>query len=189
MPSLITHGIIPGAICIGTGNKIVSNRLLVFCILCSILPDVDVIGFKLGIPYSSQWGHRGFMHLVFFAFCIAVLSVFLSRILKSSPLKIFLAVLVSAVSHPLLDAFTNGGLGVALWWPFSDARIFFSWHPVKVSPIGIRRFFSEWGVSVIKSEILWIWLPLFSAGIAAFLSRMIFVQSLKNELNAEETKK
>jgi hypothetical protein len=26
-------------------------------------------------------------------------------------------------------------------------------------PIGVKAFFSKWGLSVIKSELLWIWLP------------------------------
>jgi inner membrane protein len=41
-------------------------------ILCSILPDIDSIGFHLGIPYSSFWGHRGITHSLTFAAILAV---------------------------------------------------------------------------------------------------------------------
>jgi inner membrane protein len=46
---------------------------------------------------------------------------------------------------------TDGGLGVALYWPFEGARQFFDWQPISVSPIG-RAFFSERGVQVLLSE-------------------------------------
>jgi len=42
---------------------------------------------------------------------------------------------------------------------FDNDRYFLPWRPVVVSPIGIRPFFSEWGLRVIESELLWIWLP------------------------------
>ena len=62
-------------------------------------------------------------------------------------------------SHGVLDALTNGGLGVAFFAPFSGARYFFPFRPVEVSPIGLSSFFSEWGLAVIESELLWVWLP------------------------------
>src|SRR6185436_4820039 len=36
----------------------------------SFLPDVDVIGFSLGVRYGDEWGHRGATHS--FAFSIAL---------------------------------------------------------------------------------------------------------------------
>ena len=54
---------------------------------------------------------------------------------------------MSCASHALLDAMTNGGLGVAVYWPFSLKRIFLPFKPIQVSPIGISNFFTEWGVS------------------------------------------
>jgi inner membrane protein len=53
---------------------------------------------------------------------------------------------------------TDGGLGVALFAPFDNTRIFFPWRPVEVSPIG-TGFFSQRGLAVVESEALWIWLP------------------------------
>jgi len=41
----------------------------------------------------------------------------------------------------------------------SDARYFFPWRPIVVSPIGIGAFLSRWGVQVMSSELRWIWLP------------------------------
>jgi inner membrane protein len=61
-------------------------------------------------------------------------------------------------THPLLDALTDGGLGVALFAPFSPDRYFLPWRPIEVSPIG-PSFFSERGFHVLISEIRWVWLP------------------------------
>src|SRR5687768_9587087 len=39
----------------------------------SLLPDADVIGFALGIPYPHPWGHRGATHSLAFAIGVATL--------------------------------------------------------------------------------------------------------------------
>ena len=54
---------------------------------------------------------------------------------------------------------TNGGLGVAFFSPFDNRRYFLPWRPILVSPIGVTRFFSHRGLAVLKTEIIWIWLP------------------------------
>jgi inner membrane protein len=41
-------------------------------IFCSIVPDIDVVGFVFGIPYNSFWGHRGFTHSFLFAIILGV---------------------------------------------------------------------------------------------------------------------
>jgi membrane-bound metal-dependent hydrolase YbcI (DUF457 family) len=39
--------------------------------LCAVVPDLDVIGFRLGIHYGDFWGHRGFTHSLLFAALLA----------------------------------------------------------------------------------------------------------------------
>ena len=73
------------------------------------------------------------------------------------------------LSHPLLDAMTNGGLGVALFAPFSAQRYFFPFRPIEVSPIGMR-FFSERGLEVLASEVVWVWLP----GLLIYLAAKVY---------------
>ena len=58
----------------------------------------------------------------------------------------------AAITHPLLDMLTDGGLGVMLLVPFSEARLFFPWRPIHVSPMSIGRFFSVAG-TVLESEL------------------------------------
>ncbi len=50
--------------------------------------------------------------------------------------KVWLFLFVATISHGILDALTDGGLGVAFFAPFVNTRYFFPWTPIKVSPIG-----------------------------------------------------
>ena len=56
-----------------------------------------------------------------------------------------------AITHPLLDMLTDGGSGVMLLFPVSEARLFFPWRPIRVSPLGIARFFDRAG-PILRSE-------------------------------------
>jgi inner membrane protein len=77
---------------------------------------------------------------------------------------------LATASHGVLDAMTNGGLGVAFFSPFDDRRFFLLWRPIRVSPIAFGRFFSLQGYLILKNELLWIWFP---AGLFAVLVWLI----------------
>jgi len=134
------------------------SRLLVFiAIVSAILPDLDVISFNFGIPYEHSLGHRGFSHSILFAFLWAFLITFIFG--KHRKKMWFLIIFLSTVSHGILDAMTSGGRGVGFLIPFNNNRFFFPFREIKVSPIGIDKFFSEWGFQVILSEIKYIIIP------------------------------
>jgi inner membrane protein len=76
-----------------------------------------------------------------------------------SPPRLWTYLFLAAASHGILDAMTDGGLGIALLAPFDDTRYFFPFRPIEVSPINIRRFLSGRGLAVLASELLWVWLP------------------------------
>jgi inner membrane protein len=158
MPTIFTHAAVPLLLGAAAGPRRISRRLLGVGAIAAMLPDADTVGFGLGIAYSSSLGHRGATHSVVFAVALALVAAALSGWLRTSPLRAFGFVGLAALSHPLLDALTNGGLGVALAWPFDNERFFFAWRPIEVSPIG-AGFFSARGVAVIGSELLWVVLP------------------------------
>ena len=54
---------------------------------------------------------------------------------------------------------TDGGLGVAYFAPFSNARFFLPWRPILVSPISVAGFFDARGLRVLASDGVWIWIP------------------------------
>ena len=168
MPTIFTHAVVPLAVGIACGTRRLPPRLIAAGMLAAMLPDADVVAFKLGIAYADDFGHRGASHSLLFAGVLAALGALLHRPLQTRPWIAALWLFACTASHPLLDSLTNGGLGVALWWPWSGARVFAPWQPIAVSPIG-SGFFSARGVAVMASEARWVWLPcaaLAGAGLA-----------------------
>ena len=163
MPSAISHAVVALAAGASFAPQNPPGKLFTLSVICSVMPDVDVLGFAFGIPYGHFFGHKGFFHSLSFAFLMSLLVVtlfFREATPFSSGWWYYLLYFFSlSASHGLLDAFTDGGLGVALLSPFDNTRYFFPWRPLVVSPIGLEGFFSRWGRLVIKSELLWIWIP------------------------------
>lgn len=180
MPSILSHPAVPLAFLRGGLKGSTSKRLVVLCVFLTMMPDADVIAFKFGIPYESQWGHRGFTHSLGFATFIGILSAVFAPRLMVDRVTAFFWTFASVLSHAVLDAMTTGGLGVAFFWPVSEARYFLPYRPIQVSPIGVSQFFSLWGVKVVLSELLWIWTPcvVLSAVVRHFKRRRSASQSL-----------
>jgi inner membrane protein len=132
-------------------------RLWVAGVVCSAAPDLDVLAFSFGIPYEHPLGHRGLWHSIPFAAGAgaAVALLVASRWWPRAWLYLFLAM----ASHGVLDAFTNGGLGVALLSPVDLTRYFFPFRPIEVSPLDVGAFFSVRGLAILANELLWVWLP------------------------------
>jgi inner membrane protein len=150
------------------------KRVWVAGALCSVIPDLDVIGFRFGIRYGDFWGHRGFTHSLLFSgllACLVVLLGFRSGLPTLSRFALWMYFFLATASHGLLDATTDGGLGVAFFSPFDNHRYFLPWRPIRVSPIGAGRFFTHRGLEVLQSELLWIWLPAALLVLLAWLIR------------------
>lgn len=190
MPSIITHAAVPLALWCAADRGRIPPWLLAAGVVAAMLPDADVLAFALHIPYADAFGHRGASHSLMFAGVLAVLAALLAffgsrrpwsaprssgsrRPWSAVPRQPRLAstvqaatfVFVCAASHPLLDALTSGGLGVALAWPWSEHRFFAPWRPIRVSPFA-PQFFSARGVATLLSELRWVWLPLAGTVIA-----------------------
>ena len=164
MASIFGHALV--AITVGNSfsKTYTSWKFWLLGIVCAIIPDADVIGFSFNIKYHSFWGHRGFSHSIVFAIVLGFLITFLfykKHFFTVQGLLYSLFFAICTCSHGILDALTTGGLGVAFFSPFNDIRYFFPWRPIQVSPIGVARFFGEKGISVLKSELIWIGIPSF----------------------------
>ena len=158
MASAITHAVV--GVALAQAGKREWRRHWSFwfiAVFCSVLPDIDVVGFRLGIHYADLWGHRGMTHSLFFA---AITGIVVSTLVPSprqDHWKAALLLFAITASHGLLDAMTDGGLGVAFFSPFNPTRYFFAWRSIRVSPIAAHRFFSERGLSILWSEIRSVW--------------------------------
>ncbi|WP_299341456.1 metal-dependent hydrolase [uncultured Pseudoxanthomonas sp.] len=171
MPTIFTHALLPLAAGAALGTARLPPHLIAAGMLAAVLPDADVVAFKLGINYAHALGHRGASHSLMFASLCGMIAACGTRWFGAPARATFLFIALSAASHPLLDMFTDGGLGVALFWPWSDARHFAPWRMIEVSPFA-NRFFSARGIEVLLSELRWVWLPaLIVAGWLAWLRR------------------
>ena len=171
MPTIISHTAVPLALGVGLGARVISTRLLIAGIAASVLPDLDVIGFRFHVAYADVLGHRGLSHSLVFAAFLAALAACLFRILRTTPTRAFWFVFVATASHGVLDAFTNGGLGVALLWPWSADRYFAPVRPIEVAPLSLERFFSQRGAHVLLSELFWVWTPCILLGLLLFAAQ------------------
>lgn len=101
------------------------RRALLYGAALGTLPDLDVV-ISYADPVSAMTFHRGFSHSVFVLTGLAALMT--AGIRKRWPdtgysaWRLFLALWLVLITHPLLDAFTS--YGTQLFWPF---------HPIPAS--------------------------------------------------------
>ena len=163
MASIISHAIFA----VGIGKLLqpfaLPKKYWFWLASSAMLPDADSIGYFLGVPYASMFGHRGITHSMVFALLWAIIVVyFFFKNIKPTSLNgiaLIAVFFLATLSHGVLDAFTNGGLGVGFFIPFTPTSYFFRYQPIVFSPISITSFFSQCGLRVIKSEMFYIWIP------------------------------
>ncbi len=156
MPTILTHALVPLACAAAAGPQRIAPAVALAGAMLAIVPDADVIGFALGIDYADNWGHRGASHSLAIAALVTGAVAALWPQVRTGVALLFL--FIAAASHGLLDMATDGGFGVALAWPWDDARLFLHVTPIRVSPIG-AGFFSARGLETVWSEVCWVWLP------------------------------
>ena len=118
----------------------------------AMLPDADVVGFLMGVKYADPWGHRGAAHSLLLALTAAAGVAAAAPSLGLPRRRTWLMASAVLVSHGLLDTMTDGGLGIALLWPFTLTRYFAPWRPIPVAPIGLA-FLSPYGFFVAMTEL------------------------------------
>jgi inner membrane protein len=169
MPSIFTHAVAGFALAGSGAPRDYRWKLPLAAALSAMVPDLDAIGHMAGVPYESFWGHRGFTHSLTFAVLWGALLAWV--FFRKAPVLAWALLTLATVSHPLLDMCTNGGLGCALFAPFDNTRLFFPWRPIKVAPIGVAEFFTARGWAVLRSEMVWVWVPSLALLVASLLGR------------------
>ena len=119
----------------------------------SLLPDADVFGFRLGVRYEDPFGHRGATHSLAFALLIGLAAAAVARASRLPARRTGIVAAAVVASHAVLDTLTDGGLGCALLWPFTNERFFAPVRPLPVAPIG-RAFLSRAGLHIAGFELL-----------------------------------
>lgn len=126
----------------------------------SYAPDLDVIGFMVGIPYEHIWGHRGATHSIGWSLLVGGVGTAIIRLSGRSwgllaglsIWRLFLLLAGLTLSHALLDMMTTGGLGVALFWPVDHGRYFLPWQFIPVAKIGLA--IDAYQLKVFAKELL-----------------------------------
>lgn len=137
------------------------RRAILLGVILAVLPDVDAVGYWLGVPTSALLGHRGLTHSLLFAAALGTTAALMFRPggapVRDRRLLVFFFILVIAL-HGVLDGFTNGGPGIAFFSPLRNARYFFPFRPIEVSPIGFGVLNAR-GLRILLSETRWVLLP------------------------------
>lgn len=158
MPTVFSHPAPVLALAALLGGRL-STRMLLFGILCAVLPDADVIGFRFGISYADAFGHRGFSHSLAFALLMGCAGFGVAPLfLRGSRLMGFTVGLlaVSSLSCGRNDQRRTWRSRVLA---LRQTRYFCDWRPIRVSPFGLKGLLSQRGLSVMLSELRWVWAP------------------------------
>src|SRR4051794_5934487 len=116
MPTTLTHALVGLGLAEVFAARPMPSAFYGLSAALSLAPDLDVVAFRFGIPYGSRFGHRGFSH----SLCCATLLSLLVAALGSSYFSVPGWLLASfawvvVVVHSLLDALTDGGMGIAFF--------------------------------------------------------------------------
>lgn len=178
MPSAFGHALF--AVSLTPFRPYKGNLLstLLLSMACATIPDLDVLGFNFGIRYADMLGHRGFSHSILFAILMGVFVYFFFYKEEHSKMEDLISIswyfFICTVSHGLFDAMTTGGLGVGFYIPFSGERYFFSYRPIPVSPLNMQSFFTSYGWSILKEELLFIGILSFFVAVSGYFWRRLF---------------
>jgi inner membrane protein len=155
MPTVYTYAVVG----LGLGKVFTSRPMPpLFWVLAGLLPMVPDFDSFFTYAYGSTLGHRGFTHSLTFALVLGLAAAALTfRRLGISLWDLWGFFFVITASHGILDAFTNGGFGIPLFWPFDSAR-YGPWGPVQVSDLGFE-IPNPRTSRTVRTELLWIWLP------------------------------
>lgn len=164
MSTVFTHSLVGASLALLAPKEVSRTAIIVAAIMLSILPDADVLAFRLGIPYEHMYGHRGITHSILFSCVVAfIASLLFFKSVGFANRKWFAAFIVlflAACSHGIIDAFTDAGLGIGFFIPFNEQRYFFPWRPLETPPAGISAFFNGDALAIMLSEIKYVWSPL-----------------------------
>jgi len=159
MPSLFGHAVAGLALTSAFHGDRLPRRTWALAATCAMAPDLDWFVSLLNLHRGHVLNHRGAAHSLFGAVVIAAL-VFLAAYRRDQRRPVvWLCLTLAALSHGLLDACTSGGVGVALFMPFSETRWACLWQPGWVAPLPLGREHVYTFLDSLWNEAAWIGLP------------------------------
>lgn len=115
----ITQAVLGAGITGAVLGRSLGRKALLYGAILGTLPDLDVLA-SYPDPVSTMTFHRGYSHSVLVLTALAgALTAVIRRCFPNadySAARLFMAIWLALVTHPLLDAFTS--YGTQLLWPF-----------------------------------------------------------------------
>lgn len=159
MPSLLGHAVAGLAITHTFSRARLPRRTWILAPLLAVVPDLDwFVGF-LDFHKNHILNHRGVAHSLSGALALAALTLLIAYRRDQRTGQLGLCLALAALSHGLMDACTAGGVGVALFMPFSDSRWACVWQPIHVAPLPMGREDCYLFLASLRTEAFWIGLP------------------------------
>jgi len=120
---------------VGAFHKVPSDgrRVITLAALCAVAPDLDLIGWPLGISPFAPLGHRGLSHSIAFAVVLGGIAAMalLPDVARRGKAAAAATLILATATHSVLDAMTTyAPTGPAFWAPFSNHRYRFPWMPL-----------------------------------------------------------
>tara|TARA_B110000263_G_C15250633_1_gene483910 strand:- start:24 stop:563 length:540 start_codon:yes stop_codon:yes gene_type:complete len=176
MPTIISHSLI-GIFASRIFRINHKPKFWILSFICTALPDADMIGYYLGIPYNHLFGHRGISHSMFFALLLGFLVYFLffrqEKLSKINSFMIFIYFSFVTMSHGFLDALTNASYGIPFFAPFDNTRYLFPYRPINAPSLDIQYFFKEQFFEIMIGEIILISIPIFVLLLTKFILKKL----------------
>ncbi len=114
----LSQVVLGAAVCHSIAGKQLGRKALALGAIMGTLPDLDVL-IHYGDAVKNFTYHRGFSHSLLFLTLISPLLTWLVRLIPAmrqvSSKKLWIAIWLALITHPLLDSFTV--YGTQLFWP------------------------------------------------------------------------
>jgi len=159
MPSLLGHAVAGLAITTAFRGDDLPRRTWPLAAFCAMAPDLDWFVSLLPLHRGHVLNHRGVSHSLFVALLLAAVVFLFAFRREQRRGDVWLCLTIAALSHGLLDALTAGGVGVALFMPFSATRWACLWQPGHVAPLPLGRDHTQAFLASLWAEALWIGMP------------------------------
>lgn len=171
MPSLLGHAVAGLAITESFRQAKLPRRTWILAPLCAVVPDLDWFVSFGAIHKNHILNHRGVAHSLFGALILAAATLLVTYRKDQRCGQLWLCLSLCALSHGLMDACTSGGVGVALFMPFSDSRWACIWQPIQVAPLPVGREDCYRFLASLRTEAFWIGLPALALACGSRLRR------------------
>ena len=175
MPSLLGHAVAGIAITSACSDGRLPRRTWPLAVFCAVAPDLDWFVGLAGLHRGHFLNHRGLAHSLGAALVLAAAVLLLGYRREWRGSRVWSSLSLAALSHGLLDTCTSGGVGVALFAPFSSTRWACIWQPGWVAPLPLNPEHTSTFLASLGSEAVWIGLPALAVILGSRLIRQVSV--------------